>query len=554
MPAKEHNVRLAGRTTSPGLALGRAFIYLEQEALAEAYEIQRHQVDDELHRIERAVKTVRTDLKVSARRIEARTDEKLGAIFQAHELMLQDEGLRREIHDEVERELISATQALARVFRRWERKFRDMTHEVQQQRAEDVADLGRRLLREMAGVKTTTLEKMPTGRVLVARRLLPSDTVALPRRAVVGIVVEFGGPGSHAALLARALGIPTVAQIPNLMKTIGGSDTLVVDGFLGEVILNPDANTRERCRKRIRSVREGFSRAKARSHEPARTLDGTAIAVMANAGWREDVTAAAENGADGVGLYRLEQFYLARKTPATAPELVGELRAAFAPLRDRPVTVRLLDLGGDKPLPFLKLPPEDNPFLGQRGVRLLLRFPDLLDAQLKALLELSRDHDVRILVPMVTLADEMAQVRHRLAAIAREMSVEKPPPLGAMIETPAAALTVGAIAQQASFLSIGTNDLTQYTMAASRENGLVSDYFVEAHPAVLRLVRLTVEEAGQAGVAVCGELAGRLDAIPALLGIGVRALSVAPPLVPTVKEAVRKTSLSDQERGFAPAA
>lgn len=553
MKTKGHNVRLAGRTTSPGLVIGQAFIYLEQEALAEAYEIQRHQVDDELHRIERAVKTVRTDLKISARRIEARTDEKLGAIFQAHELMLQDERLRREIHDEVERELISATQALARVFRRWERKFRDMTHEVQQQRAEDVADLGRRLLREMAGVKTTTLEKMPTGRVLVARRLLPSDTVALPRRAVVGIVVEFGGPGSHAALLARALGIPTVAQIPNLTKTIGVNDTLVVDGFRGEVILNPDASTRERYRKRIKSVRQGFSRAKELSHEPACTLDGTAIAVMANVGWREDATSAAENGADGVGLYRLEQFYLSRKTPSTAPELVEELRATFAPLREKPITVRLLDLGGDKPLPFLKLPPEDNPFLGQRGVRLLLRFPDLLDSQLRALLELCRDRDVRILVPMVTLADEMAQVRRRLEAIAREMSMEKLPPLGAMIETPAAALTVGTIVQQADFLSIGTNDLTQYTMAASRENGLVSDYFVEDHPAVLRLVRMTVEEAGQTTVAVCGELAGRLDAVPALLKIGVRGFSVAPPLVPGIKEAIRKTSLPDKETQIAPA-
>jgi phosphoenolpyruvate-protein phosphotransferase len=554
MNPKAHNVRLAGRTTSPGLVIGRAYIYVEQEALAEAYEIQRHQVDDELHRIEQAVKTVRADLRVSARRIEARTDEKLGAIFQAHELMLQDEGLRREIHEEVERELISATQALARVFRRWERKFRDMTHEVQQQRAEDVADLGRRLLREMAGVKTTTLEKMPTGRVLVARRLLPSDTVALPRRAVVGIVMEFGGSGSHAALLARALGIPTVAQIPNLTKTIGDHDTLVVDGFLGEVILNPDANTRERYRQRIKGMREGLSRAKKLAHEPACTLDGTAIAVMANVGWREDAVAAEENGADGVGLYRLEQFYLARKTPATAQELIEELRATFAPLQKKPITVRLLDLGGDKPLPFLKLPPEDNPFLGQRGVRLLLRFPDLLDTQLKALLELSRDHDVRILVPMVTLADEMAQIRRRLEAITREMGVEKLPPLGAMIETPAAALTVGAIIQQADFLSIGTNDLTQYTMAASRENGLVSDYFVEDHPAVLRLVRLTVEEAGQAMVAVCGELAGRLDAVPTLLRIGVRAFSVAPPLVPGIKEAIRKISLSDKEKGTAPAA
>ncbi len=551
MNTQVHNVKLTGRATSPGLVLGRAFLYFEQEPPAETYEIQRHQVREELERIEQAVKTVRTDLKVSARRIEARTDEKLGAIFEAHELMLEDQGLRQEIHQEVERELVSATQALARVFRRWERKFHDMTHEVQQQRADDVADLGRRLLREMAGVKTTTLEKMPTGRVLVARRLLPSDTVALPRRAVAGIVVEFGGPGSHAALLARALGIPTVAQIPDLTKTIADGDTLVVDGFLGEVIRNPDAATRARYGRKIKRAEHDLAQAQTLSREPACTADGTAVAVLANVGWREDAVAAVANGADGVGLYRLEQFYLARKTPATVLELIEELRATFAPVRSQPLTVRLLDLGGDKPLHFLKLPPEDNPFLGQRGVRLLLRFPDLLDTQLRALLEFARDHDVRILVPMVTLAEDMAQVRRRLEAIAKELGIEKLPPLGAMIETPAAALTVAAILEQADFLSIGTNDLTQYTMAASRENELVSGYYAEDHPAVLRLVGLTVHEAGQTPVAVCGELAGQLEAVPTLLKLGVRVLSVAPPLVPGVKAAVRKTLLSVEDRAIA---
>lgn len=544
MKAKAQNIKLTGRATSPGLVIGRAFLYFEQEPPAESYEIQRHQVSEELQRIEQAVKTVRGDLKVSARRIEARTDAKLGAIFQAHELMLEDQGLRQEIHNEIERELVSATQALARVFRRWERKFHDMTQEVQRQRADDVADLGRRLLREMAGVKTTTLEKMPTGRVLVARRLLPSDTVALPRRAVAGIVVEFGGPGSHAALLARALGIPTVAQIPNLTRTITDGDTVVVDGFRGEVIHHPDAATRARYGGKIKRAEHELSRAQTLSREPACTADGTAVAVLANVGWREDAVAAVANGADGVGLYRLEQFYLARKTPATVPELLEELRATFAPVRHQPLTVRLLDLGGDKPLPFLKLPPEDNPFLGQRGVRLLLRFPDLLETQLRALLEFSRDHDVRILVPMVTLAEDMAQVRRRLEALAKELGIQQLPPLGAMIETPAAALTVAALLQQADFLSLGTNDLTQYTMAASRENELVSGYYAEDHPAVLRLVGLTVQEAGQTPVAVCGELAGQLEAVPTLLKLGIRMLSVAPPLVPGVKAAVRATSLA----------
>ena len=205
-PAREHtDIRIAGRALAPGLVIGGAFVYREPtEAPAEPDDIERHQIAEELRRLDRAMGTVREDLRVSAHRIEADTDAKLAAIFQAHEAMLQDPSLQQEIRAAVEGELISATQALTRVFRRWERTFREMTQPAQQQAAEDLADLRRRLLREMAGVKTTALEKMPPGRVLVARRLLPSDTVALPRRAVTGIVLEFGGPGSHAALLAEA--------------------------------------------------------------------------------------------------------------------------------------------------------------------------------------------------------------------------------------------------------------------------------------------------------------------------------------------------------------
>jgi phosphoenolpyruvate-protein phosphotransferase len=541
----QKTITMAGSAISSGLVIGSAFVYHERqlEALAGADEIEEHQVKEEVQRIERATVTVAEDLRVSARRIETDTNAKLGAIFEAHEAMLQDPGLREEIRKLVQEELISAAHALSRVFRRRERKFREMTEPTHRQHADDVADLGRRLLRAMAGVKTTSLETMPPGRVLVARRLLPSDTVALPRRAVAGIVLEFGGPGSHAALLAEALGIPTVAQIPNVTAKVADNDELIVDGFRGEVVINPDKDTQARYTEEIHHAQARSAQARQSAREPAYTLDGTMVTVLANVSCREDVVAANDDGADGVGLYRLEQFYLSRKTPPTAAELLAELRATFAPVKEKPVTVRLLDLGGDKPLPFLKLPPEDNPFLGLRGVRFLLQYPDLLDTQLQALWQFSREYDVRVLVPMVTLAEEMARVRSRFAAVANEANRQELPPLGAMIETPAAALCVADIKTHADFLSIGTNDLTQYTMAAGRENPLVNDYFLEDHPAVLRLVRIIVEEAGCVPVAVCGELARQLNAIPTLLKLGIHILSVAPPLVPSVKEAIRQIAL-----------
>ena len=538
-------ITIAGSAISSGLVIGSAFVYRERqlEALAGADEIEEHQIEEEVQRIERDTFTVAEDLRVSARRIETDTNAKLGAIFEAHEAMLQDRGLREEIRKLVQEELISAAHALSRVFRRRERKFREMTEPTHRRHADDVADLGRRLLRAMAGVKTTSLEAMPPGHVLVARRLLPSDTVALPRRAVVGIVLEFGGPGSHAALLAEALGIPTVAQIPNVTAKVTDDDELIVDGFRGELVINPDEDTKARYTEEIHGAQARIALVKESAREPAYTLDGTMVTVLANVSCREEVVAAHDDGADGVGLYRLEQFYLSRKTPPTVAELLAELRVIFAPMKGKPVTVRLLDLGGDKPLPFLKLPPEDNPFLGLRGIRFLLQYPDLLDTQLRALWQFSREHDVRVLVPMVTLAEDMVRVRSRFAAVANEANRQELPPLGAMIETPAAALCVEDIKAHADFLSIGTNDLTQYTMAAGRENPLVNDYFLENHPAVLRLVRTIVEEAGSVPVAVCGELARRLDAIPILLKLGIHTLSVAPPLVPGVKEAIRQIAL-----------
>lgn len=542
--SEDVNVRIAGQATSPGVVKGRAFVHRNlQDALSAPRAIATHQVGEELDRVDRALETVLEDLKVSALRIEAHTGPELAGIFGAHEAMLQDSSLREQIRAQIERDLVGAAQALAHVFRRWQQKFRATPKGWLHERADDLADLEGRLLREIAGVKTTALERMPTGRVLVAHRLLPSETVALPGRAVVGIVLEFGGPGSHAALLARALGIPTVAQIPNATARIADGQELIIDGFAGEVILSPDSAMQAQFEERIASVQTNALRAKRLAAQPARTADGVEVAVMANVGSREDVSAAVENGADGVGLYRTEQFYLARNTPPSEADLLAELRAVFAPHDRKPITVRLLDLGADKPVSFLNFPIEDDPFLGCRGVRLLLRYPDLLDTQLKALLKFSRDHDLRILVPMVTLADDMAEVRRRLRAIADGAGFNTLPPLGAMIETPAAALCIGDIIQHADFLSIGTNDLTQFTMAAGRENPLVNDYFVESHPAVLRLIQIVVEEAGNTPVAICGELAAQLDCISTLLNLGVRNLSVAPPLVPSVKEIIRQISV-----------
>lgn len=535
------NARLKGDATSPGLTRAPAFVHRNfLDVLPELRPIERSEVSGELASMDRALNAVLADLKMSALRIEAQTGPKLAAIFGAHEVMLQDAGLKREIFNQIEQNLIGAAQALARVFQGWQAKFRARPEDWLRERADDLEDLEGRLLREIAGVKTTVLEKMPPGRVLVAHRLFPSETVALSQLQVAGIVLEFGGPGSHAAVIARALGIPTVAQIPDAIRRIDDGDDVIVDGFEGEVILRPDDEEVAKFGLKVSIARQDEEAIRRTALQPALTKGGIEISVMANVGSRQDVVAAVEKGAEGVGLFRTEQFYLGRTTPPSKDEFLNELRAMFAPLAGKPATIRLLDLGADKPVPFLNFPVEDDPFLGCRGVRLLLRYPELLDIQLAAILEFSLESPLRILVPMVTTEGDMAQVRQRAVEIAAASGVPVLPPLGAMIETPAAALSVPAIGKHADFLSIGTNDLTQYTMAAGRENPLVNEYFVDRHPAVLRLIQIVLSESGAVPVSLCGELAADPTMTETLVKLGLRHFSVAPPLVPLIKSEIRK--------------
>jgi phosphotransferase system enzyme I (PtsI) len=548
-PDKEHtqNIILTGSRISPGMAMGRAFVY--QDILQrdyELYDIEEHQVAEEHRRIEQAIEEVRQDLQVSANRVEQELNTELAEIFRAQEVILSDVSLLEEILEELQQELVNAEYVMQRVLRRWERKFRIMEDVVLRQRADDMADLNRRLLRALQGIHAHILENLPENTVLVAKRLLPSDTVFLSGQSTVAVVVEYGGPGSHAALLTRALGIPAVGQIPDVLHHIQPGDMVLIDGSQGTVIVSPDANTLISFERRVQHYQVYIAKTKTHCHKSAKTLDGLNIEVMANITCREDAEQAFENGADGIGLYRLESFYLSQKIFPSEQDLLEEMEQTLMPVKEKPMTVRLLDIGGDKELPFLHLPSEGNPFLGRRGIRLLLEYPDLLDTQLKAMVQLSRTFDVRILVPMVTFAEDMERVRDRLCKAAAEFGTDTSPPLGAMIETPAAALCVERLLKYSDFFSIGTNDLTQYTMAAGRENPLVSNYFRDDHPAVVKLLQIILNQVGNTPVSLCGELAGNTEALSRILGIGLRSLSVPPFLVSIVKESIRNMYL---ERG-----
>ncbi len=531
---------LRGKTLSSGWGEGQVFIYRDVlTRFDEFYDIDELQVEEELKRLDRALVRISDDLSVLASRVEKEIDAQLSGVFHAHLAMVQDPSLRTEMEKEIGEELVSAGSSVKTVFRRWERRFRSMEAEVAKQKGDDMRDLSRRLVSALSGVHAHALADIPRGSVLVANRLLPSDTVFLARNTAAAALLEVGGKGSHAALFAREIGLPCVAGLPDLLDTVSEGSFAIVDADESQATINPTEKEREAFRAKGKQREQTTARAHARAREPAVTASGKPIAVLANVGDGEDTQVAVDNGADGVGLYRLEQTYLGRQRPPTMAELLEEMQNTLQPAKGLPVYVRLLDVGADKPLPFLEMPRESNPSLGQRGIRFLLEYPDLLHTQLDALVRLSSDHDLHILVPMVTLAHDMRTVKEALRDAAARAKASGLPRLGTMIETPAAALAAAEILKHSDFLSFGTNDLTQYSFAADRENAAVDFYFDDTHDVIFRLISMVHDDVPGVPLSVCGELAGRTEATSRLVECGISSLSVVPPSIPAVKEAVR---------------
>jgi phosphoenolpyruvate-protein phosphotransferase len=494
--------------------------------------------ENEWARVQNAFAATRQDIAEAVVRLEQEVSSEVADVFRAHQMMLDGLLSSGQITAQLREPGVDASSAVRRVFRAWAKKFEALSDPAFQQRADDVADLGRRVLRHLEGNDPHQLAWLPEGAVIVVRRILPSDVITLAERRAAAVLVESLGHASHAALLAREKSIPTIV-ISGVLEQLHDGDEALVDAYDGAVSIDADAQVRADFEQRVLEYQARLARCNITCHQPARTVDGMLIRVEANLGTRRDVELALGNGADGVGLFRIEQIYLGRELPPTEDELFEEMQATAAPLRDKPLTIRLLDVGGDKPLRFLRTPKETNPSLGLRGIRLLLRQPALLRTQLAAFVRLSREQEIRVLVPMVTLEGDIRTTRELFEEVCAAIHVESRPAFGAMIETPAAALAIPAIAPHVDFLSVGTNDLTQYTFAAGRDDPNVNDYFQDGHAALLRLLEIIVGDATNLPVTLCGELAGREELLPRLLAIGLRSFSIAPPLIPAMKERIR---------------
>lgn len=532
-------IRFEGKGLSPGLAEGAAYVYVDVlESKQTTRPIPEHLISAEYVRILDALETVRRHLADSAEKVGSGMGREMADIFHAHEAMLNDPQLTADLEAALWEKRINAERIVELVFRRWSQKFRAAPSPMLNERADDIDDLFRRMVGVLAGVQAHRLEHLPKGSLLVARRLLPSDTVFLSARTCSGILLVEAGSTSHATILARELGIPCVGRLPASLLAVESGDEMLMDGDAGEAIVHPTAEairafteTRDQSARSSRDIRK-------RRFEEAVTGHGGRIRVLANASSREDVDRAAACGAEGIGLFRTEAFFLAAPTLPGADEFAAHLENCLGAMGGKESTLRLLDIGGDKNIPYLSLPFELNPFLGRRGIRLLFEYPVLLETQLEAMLLISRKHRIRILVPMVTFPEEMSRVRDGMEAISRRMGLPSPP-LGAMIETPAAALSVPEWRGRADFFCIGTNDLTQYVMAADRESALVGEYFRDDHPIILGLLRTIVQGAGDLPVTLCGELAAKPESLARILDTGINALSMAASAIPSVKDAIR---------------
>jgi phosphotransferase system enzyme I (PtsI) len=535
---KGNMLTLVGEGVSPGLAKGQAFIYIDVlKRESKLYKIDDAQVDEEKARIDKAIDDVRQSLTIDAKQIESKLGKESADIFLAQKTMLLDPSVVEELKRTLEAERINAEQVIRTVFRLLACRFRELNDEVLRERGDDIDDLSRRLLLALAGIHAHSLENLPSNTVLVARRLLPSDTVFLSRSTTVAVVAEFAGRAAHAA---------RVGGVPELLEVVHTGDVVLVDGTEGKAVINPDSRALQEYEDALNEVRKrNESLVQGSRIERTVTLDGIEVSVMVNVRSREDVELAMELGADGIGLFRTEPFFMSAKHFPSEKELAQFLLESLHPARGRHIDVRLLDIGADKNPIYLHLPPEPDPFLGRRGVRVLLEYRELLETQLRALLEVSQQFQIGVLIPMVTTESDVVQIAERLHQLAARMGIRRLPRLGAMIETPAAALSIPSLKKHVDFFSIGTNDLTQYTMAAGRENAKVAEYFIDDHPTILRLIELVVEESGDTPVSLCGELAGRIDVMPSVLRTGLRSLSVPASLVPDVKNAIRNSSSED---------
>ncbi|HPS32680.1 MAG TPA: phosphoenolpyruvate--protein phosphotransferase [Anaerolineaceae bacterium] len=544
---------LKGIPASGGIAAGPAYIFRHSEV-----GIRRETISDptaEIARLNAARDAARQQLQTLREKTEAEASAEEAAIFDAHAMFLDDPSLLEMVADVVNREKLNVEAAWSDGIENFAAQMEMMGDEYLSARAADIRDVGKRVIRILSGQGETDLSGLSAPSIILAQDLTPSDTARLDKQFVLGFATAEGGPTSHTAILAKALGLPAVVGCgPRLSEIASGTDMLI-HGAKGELVANPDEATRKQYEKLTGEASRLAEQELKSAGEHAVTKDGRQVEIVANVGSPSDAVSALKFGAEGIGLLRTEFLYLERSTAPTEEEQLTAYKAVLDVMETRPVVVRTLDVGGDKQLDYLDLGKEANPFLGWRAIRMCLDKPEFFKIQLRALLRASPGHDLRIMFPMIATLEEVRRSKALLAEARQEVLAGGSPvadhiQVGIMVEIPAAAQMADLFAKEVDFFSIGTNDLTQYTMAAERTSEKMAYLADPCHPAVVRQIKRVIEEGHKAGIwiGVCGEMAGDPEAAPVLLGLGLDEFSMAAPGIPHLKAILREWTYAEAKK------
>lgn len=545
-----------GIAVSPGIVIGTVYLFEQAAIHLQLEPISDEEVAEQLERVKDAIAKSKVQLLALQQQIEQNLGLEKAGIMDAHLMILEDVAFISEVENMICTEKVKAEWAVSQVGQMLQAAFERVDDEYMRERAADVRDVTERIVKNVLNIPIRTLSNIGRPVVVVTHDLTPTDTAQLDRDHVLALVTDMGGRTSHTAIMARSLELPAVVGLRDFSCQVSDGDTIIVDGCKGEVILNPDQlliEQYEAARQEYINYREQIHALK---DLPAETKDqARKVELFANIGTPADVEAALANGAEGVGLFRSEFLYMNRDTMPTEEEQFKAYKAAVEDMFPRPVTIRTLDIGGDKNLPYLKMVPEENPFLGCRAIRLCLERPELFKTQLRAILRASHYGKIRIMYPMISNVREIQQANAVLNQAKDELRAENVPfhehiEVGIMVEIPAAAVAADLLIKYVDFFSIGTNDLIQYTVAVDRMNERISYLYEPLQPAVLRLIKHVIDASHAAGkwTGMCGEMAGDAGAAAVLLGLGLDEFSMSASSICQVKDVIRSLSLPQAEK------